>query len=79
MLIDEALTPDSWRFWEAEKYEAGKQQHSFDKQFVRNYVESLNWNKQPPAPSLPKEIAAATTDKYLEAYKILTGRELAEN
>ncbi|MDQ4122156.1 MAG: phosphoribosylaminoimidazolesuccinocarboxamide synthase [Acidobacteriota bacterium] len=76
ILIDEVLTPDSSRFWAAELYEAGKPQPSFDKQFVRDYLETLNWNKQPPAPALPPEIAAATTAKYIEAFKLLTGQSL---
>jgi phosphoribosylaminoimidazole-succinocarboxamide synthase len=76
ILIDEVLTPDSSRFWPADKYEAGKSQPSFDKQFVRDYLETLDWNKQPPAPPLPSEIAQATTERYLEAYRLLAGREL---
>lgn len=76
ILIDEVLTPDSSRFWPADKYEPGKSQPSFDKQFVRDYLETLNWNKQPPAPPLPPEIAQATTERYLEAYRLLAGREL---
>lgn len=76
LLIDEVLTPDSSRFWSAETYEPGRAQPSFDKQFVREYLETLDWNKQPPAPELPPEIAEATTERYLEAYKILTGKEL---
>ena len=76
ILIDEVLTPDSSRFWETAKYQPGNSQASFDKQFVRDYLETLDWNKQPPAPALPPEIAAATTDRYLQAYKILTGKEL---
>ena len=76
ILIDEALTPDSSRFWPADRYEPGKPQPSFDKQFVRDYLETLNWDKRPPAPSLPTEVAAATTARYLEAYRLLTGSEL---
>lgn len=76
ILIDEVLTPDSSRFWPAESYEVGKPQPSFDKQFVRDYLERLNWNKQPPAPALPPEIAQATTRRYLEAYELLTGEWL---
>ena len=79
LLIDEVLTPDSSRFWSAETYEPGHAQPSFDKQFVREYLETLDWNKQPPAPPLPPEIAAATTARYLEAYRLLTGKELPEN
>lgn len=76
LLIDEVLTPDSSRFWSAENYETGISPPSFDKQFVRDYLETLDWNKQPPAPALPPEIVAATTARYLEAYRILTGKEL---
>lgn len=76
LLIDEVLTPDSSRFWSAETYSPGKPQPSFDKQFVREYLETLDWNKQPPAPGLPKEIVKETTAKYLEAYKLLTGEDL---
>lgn len=76
ILIDEVLTPDSSRFWPAETYSPGKSQPSFDKQFVRDYLETLDWNKQPPAPSLPEEISKATTDRYLEAYRLLTGESL---
>lgn len=76
LLIDEVLTPDSSRFWSADTYEPGHAQPSFDKQFVREYLETLDWNKQPPAPPLPPDIAAATTARYLEAYRLLTGKEL---
>jgi phosphoribosylaminoimidazole-succinocarboxamide synthase len=76
LLIDEVLTPDSSRFWSAETYEPGHAQPSFDKQFVREYLETLDWNKQPPAPELPPEVAFATTERYLSAYKLLTGKEL---
>lgn len=79
LLIDEVLTPDSSRFWSAETYEPGHAQPSFDKQFVREYLETLDWNKQPPAPPLPDEIAAATTARYLEAFRLLTRKELPEN
>lgn len=75
-LIDEVLTPDSSRFWPADQYEPGRSQPSFDKQFVRDYLETLDWDKQPPAPPLPPEVAAATTARYLEAYRLLTGSEL---
>ncbi len=78
LLIDEVLTPDSSRFWAAETYAPGKSQTSFDKQFVRDYLETLDWNKQPPAPALPPEIVTATTSRYLEAYRILTGKELVK-
>jgi phosphoribosylaminoimidazole-succinocarboxamide synthase len=76
ILIDEVLTPDSSRFWPASQYEPGKSQPSFDKQFVRDYLETLAWNKQPPAPELPPEIAQATTERYLEAYRLLAGESL---
>ena len=74
--IDEALTPDSSRFWPAAQYKPGGPQPSFDKQFVRDYLESIRWPKTPPGPELPSEVVAATRDKYREAYRILTGREL---
>lgn len=76
ILIDEALTPDSSRFWPAESYSPGKSQPSFDKQFVRDYLETVHWDKRPPAPPLPSEVASATTARYLEAYRLLTGEEL---
>jgi phosphoribosylaminoimidazole-succinocarboxamide synthase len=76
ILVDEALTPDSSRFWPADAYEPGHAQPSFDKQFVRDYLETLSWNKQPPAPPLPPEVVHATTARYLEAYRLLTGSEL---
>ena len=76
LLIDEVLTPDSSRFWPADEYEPGRSQPSFDKQFVRDYLETLDWDKKPPAPAIPQEIAAATTARYLEAYRLLTGKEL---
>jgi phosphoribosylaminoimidazole-succinocarboxamide synthase len=76
LLIDEILTPDSSRFWSIENYASGKSQSSFDKQFVREYLETLDWNKKPPAPILPDEIVKATTSRYLEAFQILTGKEL---
>jgi phosphoribosylaminoimidazole-succinocarboxamide synthase len=76
ILIDEALTPDSSRFWPADEYEPGKSQPSFDKQFVRDYLETLDWDKTPPAPPLPEEVAAATTERYVEAYRLLTGKSL---
>ena len=74
--IDEALTPDSSRFWPADSYEPGKAQPSFDKQYVRDYLERIGWNKQPPAPPLPADVVSATRAKYREAYKRLTGHEL---
>ena len=75
-LIDEVLTPDSSRFWPLDSYEVGKSQASFDKQFVRDYLESIKWDKQPPCPELPNEIAKATTARYLEAYELITGEKL---
>lgn len=76
ILIDEVLTPDSSRFWPLDRYEPDHAQPSFDKQFVRDYLETLAWNKQPPAPPLPTEVAEATAARYLQAYRLLTGREL---
>jgi phosphoribosylaminoimidazole-succinocarboxamide synthase len=76
ILIDELLTPDSSRFWPQEDYEVGRAQRSFDKQFVRDYLESLSWDKKPPAPSLPPEIAEKTSQKYQEAYRKITGLSL---
>jgi phosphoribosylaminoimidazole-succinocarboxamide synthase len=75
-LADEVLTPDSSRFWPADKYQPGRAQDSYDKQYVRDYLEEIHWNKQPPAPALPAEVARKTSDKYLEAYQQLTGRTL---
>lgn len=75
-LIDEVLTPDSSRFWPADSYEPGRSQPSFDKQYVRDYLETLDWNKKPPAPAIPKEVAEATTSRYLDAYRLLTGKTL---
>jgi phosphoribosylaminoimidazole-succinocarboxamide synthase len=75
-LADEVLTPDSSRFWPADKYQPGKAQESFDKQYVRDYLEEIRWNKQPPAPALPQEVALRTSDKYREAYQRLTGKNL---
>jgi len=74
-LIDEVLTPDSSRFWSKEKYEVGKDQFSYDKQYVRDYLLSLGWNKHPPAPKLPKHVVLKTSKKYIEAYERLTGRK----
>jgi phosphoribosylaminoimidazole-succinocarboxamide synthase len=76
ILIDEALTPDSSRFWPADEYAPGRAQPSFDKQFVRDYLETLAWDKRPPAPPLPEDVAAATTARYVDAYRRLTGSEL---
>jgi phosphoribosylaminoimidazole-succinocarboxamide synthase len=76
ILIDEVLTPDSSRFWPMDQYVAGKPQPSFDKQFVRDYLETLDWDKQPPAPALPRDVVERTTAKYLEAYQKITGKDL---
>ncbi len=76
LLIDEVLTPDSSRFWSFENYATGQSPPSFDKQFVRNYLETLEWDKQPPAPALPEEIVRATQERYLKAYELLTGKPL---
>ena len=76
LLIDEVLTPDSSRFWPAAEYQPGKGQPSFDKQFVRDYLETLDWDKTPPGPALPAEVVTKTQGKYLEAYERLTGRKL---
>lgn len=76
ILIDEVLTPDSSRFWPASEYKPGRGQPSFDKQFVRDYLETLDWDKTPPGPVLPAEIVAKTSEKYLEAYRQITGTEL---
>src|ERR1700730_7305539 len=76
ILVDEVLTPDSSRFWPASSYEPGRSQPSFDKQFVRDYLETLDWDKKPPAPTIPANIASATTARYLEAYRLLTGNQL---
>ncbi|HJQ69794.1 MAG TPA: phosphoribosylaminoimidazolesuccinocarboxamide synthase [Blastocatellia bacterium] len=78
ILVDEALTPDSSRFWPKESYRPGRGQQSFDKQFVRDYLETLDWNKQPPGPELPAEVVQRTTEKYLEAYRLLTGRQIVD-
>ena len=76
ILIDEVLTPDSSRFWPADSYGVGRGQASFDKQYVRDYLEGLDWSKQPPAPALPPDVARATTGRYLEAYELLVGERL---
>lgn len=76
VLADEVLTPDSSRFWPADKYQPGRAQESYDKQFVRDYLEAIKWNKQPPAPSLPDDVARKTSEKYIQAYRTLAGREL---
>ena len=75
ILIDELLTPDSSRFWPVENYKVGENQFSFDKQYVRDYLESIRWNKQPPAPTLPEHVVLETSKKYIEAYERLTGRK----
>lgn len=75
ILIDELLTPDSSRFWPLDKYKVGEDQSSFDKQYVRDYLLSIKWNKQPPAPALPADVVAETSKKYIEAYERLTGRK----
>ena len=75
-LADEVLTPDSSRFWPADKYASGRAQDSYDKQYVRDYLEQIHWNKQPPAPALPPDVARRTSEKYLEAYFQLTGHKL---
>lgn len=76
MLIDEALTPDSSRFWPIDDYEIGINPPSYDKQFIRNYLQDIGWDKQPPAPQLPEEVIAQTRDKYLQIHKIITGETL---
>jgi phosphoribosylaminoimidazole-succinocarboxamide synthase len=76
ILADEVLTPDSSRFWPAETYSPGGAQPSFDKQFVRDYLESIRWNKAPPAPALPEDVARRTSEKYKDAYRILAGKSL---
>ena len=76
ILADEVLTPDSSRFWPAETYSPGGAQQSYDKQFVRDYLESIRWNKQPPAPVLPEDVAKKTSEKYKEAYRGLTGKSI---
>jgi phosphoribosylaminoimidazole-succinocarboxamide synthase len=76
MLVDEMLTPDSSRFWPMQEYATGISPPSLDKQFVRDYLETLDWDKKPPAPSLPPEIVAKTREKYVEIYRILTGKEI---
>ena len=77
ILIDEVLTPDSSRFWPKDSYAPGGPQPSFDKQFVRDYLEAIKWNKQPPVPSLPEDVVVKTREKYVEAYRRLTGQDLA--
>jgi phosphoribosylaminoimidazole-succinocarboxamide synthase len=77
ILIDEVLTPDSSRYWPQDQYAPGGPQPSFDKQYVRDYLEQIRWNKQPPVPSLPEDVIVRTRQKYIEAYRRLTGKELA--
>ena len=77
-LIDEALTPDSSRFWSAEEYEPRMSPPSFDKQYLRDYVTALGWDKKPPAPKLPREVIERTSQKYLEAFECITGKKLTE-
>ncbi len=76
-VMDEVLTPDSSRFWPADSYQIGANPPSYDKQYVRDWLESINWNKQPPAPALPDDVAARTSAKYMEAFEKLTGKKLA--
>ena len=76
ILVDEVLTPDSSRFWPADQYEVGTSPVSLDKQYVRDYLESLDWDKNPPAPELPVSVVEKTAGKYLDAYRMLTGKEL---
>jgi phosphoribosylaminoimidazole-succinocarboxamide synthase len=75
ILIDEVLTPDSSRFWPADQYAPGHDQPSVDKQYVRNYLEKLDWNKAPPAPPLPPDVVQGTRRRYIEAYTLLSGRQ----
>jgi phosphoribosylaminoimidazole-succinocarboxamide synthase len=77
ILIDEVLTPDSSRFWPADKYQPGRDQESFDKQFVRNWLETQTWDKNPPAPRLPEDVVVGTRAKYVEAYEQLTGKSFS--
>ena len=76
IVIDEMLTPDSSRFWPADEYEPGRPQHAFDKQFVRDWLLQSGWNREPPAPELPEDIVEKTRQRYYEAFRRLTGREL---
>lgn len=79
ILVDEALTPDSSRFWPKDSYQPGRGQQSFDKQYLRDYLETVTWDKQPPGPNLPETVIARTSEKYLEAYRLLTGRTIGES
>ena len=76
ILIDEALTPDSSRFWPLDGYAPGGPQPSYDKQFVRDYLEQIRWNKQPPVPALPDDVVERTRAKYLDAFRLITGKDL---
>jgi len=76
VLADEALTPDSSRYWPRDSYQPGGAQKSFDKQYVRDYLEEIRWNKKAPAPALPEDVVARTREKYFEAYRLLTGSPL---
>ncbi|CAI8040239.1 Phosphoribosylaminoimidazole-succinocarboxamide synthase [Geodia barretti] len=76
ILIDEVFTPDSSRFWPKDEYKPGSSPRSFDKQYVRDYLSDIGWNKEPPAPELPAEVIRQTSEKYLEAYRLIVGREL---
>ena len=78
ILVDEALTPDSSRFWPKESYQPGRGQQSFDKQYLRDYLETVTWDKQPPGPNLPETVVVRTSEKYLEAYRVLTGRTIKD-
>jgi phosphoribosylaminoimidazole-succinocarboxamide synthase len=78
ILVDEALTPDSSRFWPSDEYRPGRGQQSFDKQFVRDYLETLDWDKRPPGPDLPETVIKRTSEKYLEAYRLLTGHSILD-
>ena len=79
ILVDEALTPDSSRFWPKALYEPGRGQQSFDKQYLRDYLETVTWDKQPPGPNLPESVVQKTSEKYLEAYRLLTGGTIKES
>jgi len=78
ILIDEVFTPDSSRFWSKDEYEPGRSQRSFDKQYVRDYLLEINWDKQPPVPELPEEVILKTSEKYLEAYRLIIGQEMLD-
>ena len=77
ILIDEVFTPDSSRFWPKDEYEPGRSQRSFDKQYVRDYLNEIGWNKQPPVPELPEEVIQKTSEKYLDVYRMIVGKDLA--